>query len=208
MSQRLSETIPGATNVYRLVTISGCHSGEGEGSGAASHHLCRRHRPRPCLRCYHHLRRYLSREGERCSKRGETRPGWPAARRCLASTEIKNIDSHSHAGLHRSSIRFSPARQYPFFPRTVRGTNCSCIPAPALPLSPPPRTGIPNTKALFFIWLPSPSPSSLPFFLPYLPTSYSLDPRTSFGVFSSSCLRSLVRCATCPNVWRRNAIHN
>lgn len=50
------------------------------------------------------------------------------AGRCLASTEIKNIDSHSHAGLHRSSIRFSPARQYLFFPRTVRGTNCSCIP--------------------------------------------------------------------------------
>lgn len=54
--------------------------------------------------------------------------------RCLASTEIKNIDSHSHAGLHRSSIRFSPARQYLFFPRTVRGTNCSCIPRLILPL--------------------------------------------------------------------------
>lgn len=53
----------------------------------------------------------------------------------MASTEIKNIDSHSHAGLHRSSIRFSPARQYLFFPRTVRGTNCSCIPRLILPLS-------------------------------------------------------------------------
>ena len=52
---------------------------------------------------------------------GETHGG------CLASTEIKNIDSHSHAGLHRGSIRFSPGRQYLFFPRTVRGTNCSCI---------------------------------------------------------------------------------
>lgn len=54
--------------------------------------------------------------------------------RCLVFAEIKNIDSRLHAGLHRGSIRFSPARQYPFFLRTVRGTNCSC-PPPHSPLS-------------------------------------------------------------------------
>lgn len=95
--------------------------------------------------------------------------GWPAARRCLASTEIKNIDSHSHAGLHRSSIRFSPARQYPFFPRTVRGTNCSCIPAPALPLTPSAAHRNPKHKGSLFhlaaLSLPLP-----PTVLPALPS--------------------------------------
>lgn len=76
----------------------------------------------------------------------------------MASTEIKNIDSHSHAGLHRSSIRFSPARQYLFFPRTVRGTNCSCIPR-ALSLNPSTLAAQESqTQRLFFIW----------FFLPLL----------------------------------------
>lgn len=75
------------------------------------------------------LKRRRMEDGEQVgNEKGATSLG-----RCLASTEIKNIDSHSHAGLHRSSIRFSPARQYLFFPRTVRGTNCSCIPRLILP---------------------------------------------------------------------------
>jgi len=129
--------------------------------------------------------------------RGDVRP---TGRRCLASTEIKNIDSHSHAGLHRGSIRFSPARQYPFFPRTVRGTNCSCIP-PTTTLTPPPprlcRAGIPNTKALFFIWLPLPASH---------PVSVYLSTRASFRILLLALARPTY--ATCPNVWRRNAIHN
>lgn len=143
----LPETIPGATNVYRLVTISGCH--------ARRKRRVRRARltSAAATRRLRHLRGYLScakvkdalsrkRPGRRRRKRrregggeGGRRPTRPTGRRCLASTEIKNIDSHSHAGLHRSSIRFSPARQYPFFPRTVRGTNCSCIPPPPPPCS-------------------------------------------------------------------------
>lgn len=87
--------------------------------------------------------------------------------RCLASTEIKNIDSHSHAGLHRSSIRFSPARQYLFFPRTVRGTNCSCIPRLILPLHLSLSLSLvaqeSQTQRLFFIWffLPLARPTTL-----------------------------------------------
>lgn len=77
-------------------------------------------------------------------------------RRCLASTEIKNIDSHSHAGLHRGSIRFSPARQYPFFPRTVRGTNCSCIPPTTLtPPLPMPHRNPKHKGSLFHLAAPS-----------------------------------------------------
>lgn len=90
----------------------------------------------------------------------------------MASTEIKNIDSHSHAGLHRSSIRFSPARQYLFFPRTVRGTNCSCIPR-SLSLNPSTLAAQESqTQRLFFIWffLPcatpySPNPSHYPTYI-------------------------------------------
>ena len=92
----------------------------------------------------------------------------------MASTEIKNIDSHSHAGLHRSSIRFSPARQYLFFPRTVRGTNCSCIPRLILPLSLSLSLSLSlvaqesQTQRLFFIW----------FFLPLAPTPTILHTHT------------------------------
>lgn len=187
--QTLSETIPSATNVYRLVTISGCHGGEGKGSGAA--HLCRRRRLR-------HLRRYLShakvKDALGTAREGR-RPTRTAGRRCLASTEIKNIDSHSHAGLHRSSIRFSPARQYPFFPRTVRGTNCSCIPPPS-PLArsprsparrpPTPRRNPKHKGALFHL---ARSPTTLP----PAPGCRSLNPRILRSSLSS-CLRSLVRC--------------
>lgn len=57
-----------ATNVYRLVTISGCHSGKDEGSGASL-----------SLTSLSSLRasRYLSREGEGCSKRGRDPAGRP-----------------------------------------------------------------------------------------------------------------------------------
>lgn len=125
-SRRQSLALPMFTVSLQLAGVTA------KGQTRSVYHRCRRRRRR------HHLRRYSSREGEGCPKRR----GEPADRRCLASTEIKNIDSHSHAGLHRGSIRFSPARQYPFFPRTVRGTNCSCIPPPPLfSLSPSRRAG-------------------------------------------------------------------
>jgi len=116
-----------------------------------------------------------------------TRPT-PAGRRCLASTEIKNIDSHSHAGLHRSSIRFSPARQYLFFPRTVRGTNCSCIPSPRPPA---PLTRTPAAHAAQESQTQRRSFSFGPL-SPPVPRSVSQPAHPS--ELSSSCLRSLVRC--------------
>lgn len=159
----------------------------GEGSGASSHLGFR-----TCIR--------KPRKGEECSEtRGDARP---TGRRCLASTEIKNIDSHSHAGLHRGSIRFSPARQYPFFPRTVRGTNCSCIPPATLTPPPPiPRRNPKHKGSLFHLAAPSlPPPSPLP-------VSVYLSTRASFRILLVFAL-ARPTYATCPNVWRRNAIHN
>jgi len=103
-------TIPGGSSVYHLVTISGCHGDEGD-----------REVTRPLV-----LLRYLS-----CRRRLSAHEGVRSIGRSIGRS------SHSHAGLHRGSIRFSPARQYPFFPRTVRGTNCSCISFPLSPFAAP-----------------------------------------------------------------------